>query len=298
MKTGRKTLVLLLLILVIVAAVGAVISLSDDSCETYSANLYFINEAKTSIYPEQRDIRYEHKKDLPELVLEELAKGSTESGETVIPDNTSWYISEKSSRLMVDFSKEFLVSDNTENMLATYAVVKSLCYLDGVGAVKVTVEGEELVGLDDMPIGYLTTNDINIEEEQGAVVGRNVKLYFATENNTLSAEWRDLKLTDTVPVAESLINELIKGPVTEGLYTTLSPETKLISVEVADGVAYVNMSQGFVEKNKGSADKEFVAVYSVINTLKELPEIDGVQFLIEGKKESGFAFIDLAGVLS
>lgn len=298
MKTGRKIFALLVIILVIVAAVGTAISLSGDSYETFSASLYFINETKTSIYPEKRDIRYEHKKDIPELVMQELAKGPTSAGEKVIPENASWYISKKHSRIMVDFSKEYLTGDNTMNMLATYAVVKSLCYVDGVGAVKVTVEGEELVGLDDTPIGYLTSNDIDIEQEQGAVVGKNVKLYFATENRTLSEEWRDLKLTDTVPLAESLINELIKGPEKEGLYPTLSPETKVISVEVTEGVAYVNMSAGFVEKNKGDIEKEFAAVYSVVQTLTELPEIEGVQFLIEGKREGGFATIDLTQVLS
>lgn len=298
MKTGRKIFLLLILILVIVAAVGAALSLTDDSYETFSANLYFINETKTSIYPEKREIRYEHKKDLPELVMSELAKGPTTAGVKVIPDKASWYLTRKSSRLMVDFSKEYLTNDNTVNMLATYAVVKTLCAVDGIGAVKVTVEGEEQVGLDNSPIGYLTNNDIDIEEEQKVADGKSIKLYFATEDGTLKEEWRRVKITDTVPVAERLITELIKGPEVEGLHATLSPETKLISLEITEGVAYVNMSAGFAEKNKGDEKKEFAAVYSIVNTLTSLPEINGVQFLIDGKKEAGFTSIDLTAVLS
>lgn len=299
MKTGRKIFTLLIIILIIVAAVGAALSLFGDSYETFSADLYFINEAKTSIYPEKRDIKYEHKKDLPELVMEELAKGSSAGGADVIPDKASWYLSKKSSRIMVDFSREYLTNDNSVNMLSTYAVVKSLCAVDGIGAVKVTVEGEELVGLDNAPIGYLTNNDIDIEEEQNVSIEKNVRLYFLSDIGTLSGEWRMIKMTDTAPVAEYLIAELIKGPEKEGHIRTLSPETKLISVEVTEGIAYVNMAASFAEKNKGDSEKEWVAVYSIVNTLLEdLPVIDGVQFLIEGKKETGFDTIDLTTLFS
>ena len=294
MKTGRKVFTLLAVILLIVIAAGVILGLSGDSMETFSADLYFINEAKTSIYSEKRDVEYEHKRDLPELVMNELAKGPASSGVDVIPEKASWYISKTSSRIMVDFSKDFLTTDSKQDMLATYAVVKSLCSVDGIGAVKVTVEGEELTGPDNTPIGYLTRNDIDIEEEENLSVEKNLKLYFYSDVGILSEEWRTVKITDTAPIAEYLIAELIKGPQKEGLSRVISPETKLISVEVTEGVAYVNMTASFAEKNKGDSKKEWTAVYSVVNTLLDLPEINGVQFLIEGKKEKGMETIDLS----
>lgn len=298
MKTGRKVFTLLVIILLIVIVAGVMFSLYGGSVETFSADLYFINEAKTSIYSEKRDIGYEHKRDLPELVMAELAKGSSTNGIDVIAEKASWYITKKASRIMVDFSREFLTNDSKHDILATYAVVKSLCSVDGIGAVKVTIEGEELTGPDNTPIGYLSKNDIDIEEEDDLSLEKNLKLYFYSDIGTLCEEWRTVKITDTAPIAEYLIAELIKGPQKEGLSRAVSPETKLISVEVTEGVAYVNMTASFAEKNKGDSKKEWAAVYSVVNTLLDLPEINGVQFLIEGKKEKAMETIDLTTLFS
>lgn len=293
MKTGRKIITLLAVSLLVIAVMGIIFGVKGGKDNTFSADLYFINESKTSIQSEKRDIKYEHKNDLPELVVDELAKGSSGTGLDIIPDGASWHISKKATRILVDFSDEFITEDNVKNMLSAYAVVKSLCGIDGIGAAKITVEGSELVGLDGTPIGYLTSNDIDIENEDSVEAEKSCKLYFATSDAVLTGEWRSVKRTDTAPLAESLIAELIKGPKSEGLSAVLSTETKLISVEVTDETAYVNMSRSFTEKNKGSAEKEYLAVYSVVDTLLELNGVRGVQFLIEGKKEKGFDTVDL-----
>lgn len=294
MKTGRKIIILLIVLLL---AVVALISLNRDSDETYSAELYFINETGTSIFLEKRDVKFDDKNDLPYRVMTELSMGTLNSEIDVIPDGASWYISRKGSHLMVDFSGEFLTEDGTKNILSAYAVVKSLCGIDGVAAVKVTVRGEELSTPDGTTIGYLTKNDIDIEEENAALEKR-VKLYFYSELGMLSEEWRSVKITDTAPIAEYLIAELIKGPKEEGYQRAISSETKLISVEVTEGIAYVNLQKNFIEKNKGDSRKEWAAVYSIVNTLLDLSEIDGVQFLFDGKKDQGFESIDLSGLFT
>jgi spore germination protein GerM len=86
-------------------------------------------------------------------------------------------------------------------------------------------------------------------------------------------------------MGELLIQELIKGPYSKDLYKTIPDGTRLISLEVADGVAYANFSKEIKTKHWGGSAGEAMTVQSVVHTLAQLPEIDKVQFLIEGAKE-------------
>ncbi|PKM81180.1 MAG: sporulation protein [Firmicutes bacterium HGW-Firmicutes-14] len=88
-----------------------------------------------------------------------------------------------------------------------------------------------------------------------------------------------------MPVAELLVQELIKGPETDGLHKTIPDRTKLISLEITDGVAYVNFSKEAKTNHWGGSAGEAMTVQSVVCTLAQLPEIDQVQFLIDGEKE-------------
>ncbi len=87
------------------------------------------------------------------------------------------------------------------------------------------------------------------------------------------------------PMAELLVQELIKGPQTKGLHKTVPEEAKLISLEVVDGVAFINFSREMQTKHWGGSAGETMTVQSIVHTLTQLPEIEKVQFLIEGKKE-------------
>jgi hypothetical protein len=69
------------------------------------------------------------------------------------------------------------------------------------------------------------------------------------------------------------------------LFMTVPKEAKLISVEVVDGVAYVNFNKEFQTKHWGGSAGEAMTLYSITNSLVKLPDIDKVQFLLEGKKQ-------------
>lgn len=298
MRTGRKIIGTLIVIAVLLSVAVTVMNIDGDN-EVFTAKLYFMNENFTSICEEERAIKYDYEAELPNLVLDALKNGPEESvNKPFISKQTEWTVTKNDSSLIVDFTQDFLTTDNSKNLLATYAVVKSLCSIDGVSEVKVTVDGGELVTPDNSRIDFLTDKDINLETDTVTSENRNIKLYFATEEGTLAEEWRNIKITDTVPVEQYVVNELVKGPTNTSLKPVLSTDTKLISVEVTDGTAYINMTQGFIDKHKGTPEKETLSVYSIVNSVTAIDGVNNVQFLIEGKKEQGFDTIDLTRQLS
>lgn len=112
-----------------------------------------------------------------------------------------------------------------------------------------------------------------------------VTLYFGDRQAMyLLPEEREVAKTDE-PLEAVIINELIKGPQQSDLVRTIPEGTRLLSVSVEEGIAYVNFSKEFKSKHWGGSAGESMTIYSVVNSLAKLPGIEKVQFLLEGKKE-------------
>lgn len=128
-------------------------------------------------------------------------------------------------------------------------------------------------------------------QEAGAPAGpeqseqkTTLTLYFSDqEAQFLVPEVREVA-TDGLSAEEAVVKELIAGPTGAAHLRTLPPETKLIAVSVTDGTASVDFSQEFQTKHWGGSTGEIMTVYSVVNSLANLPGINQVQFLIEGNK--------------
>jgi spore germination protein GerM len=83
---------------------------------------------------------------------------------------------------------------------------------------------------------------------------------------------------------KTVVSELIRGPVSNEYQRTIPSGAQLISVETTEGVCFVNFSGGFSFKSEEEKFVEKAAVYSVVNSLTRLPNIEKVQILIDGKK--------------
>ncbi|MFZ5988685.1 MAG: GerMN domain-containing protein [Bacillota bacterium] len=116
-----------------------------------------------------------------------------------------------------------------------------------------------------------------------------IHLYFANEDNTkLRLEIRYIPMSEANKsvnhLAEIIVNELIKGPKVAGLKPTVPAEAKLKSKVKIDGdVATVDFSKEFRDKHPGGRAEETMTIYSIVNSLTEIKEINNVKFLIDGK---------------
>lgn len=112
----------------------------------------------------------------------------------------------------------------------------------------------------------------------------SLTLYFSDrEAQFLAPEEREV-VRKGISVEEALVKELIAGPAESAHGRTIPQETRLISISVASGVAYVNFSKEFQARHWGGSAGETMTVYSVVNSLAGLPGINEVQFLIDGAK--------------
>lgn len=79
------------------------------------------------------------------------------------------------------------------------------------------------------------------------------------------------------------VKELLSGPKDALLRKTLPSETRLLSLEVTDGVALVSFSKEIQTKHWGGSAGETMTVDSLVLTLTGIEGIEKVQILVEGK---------------
>ncbi len=81
---------------------------------------------------------------------------------------------------------------------------------------------------------------------------------------------------------------LIEGPKNEGLEKVIPDGTKINKIEIKNGIVNIDVSKEFVENHKGGAEAESRTIYSIVNTLTGLNEVEAVKILIDGDNEAGF----------
>ena len=99
----------------------------------------------------------------------------------------------------------------------------------------------------------------------------------------------DAKLLTQNPYA-TLVGLLINGPKNDKLESVIPAGTRLNKVEVQKDMAIVDLSEEFIKGVSKGAEEESKIVYSIVNTLVELTEIESVKILIDGKE--GLCFED------
>jgi len=282
---GKRILIFSIIFILVVSLVGCL-----PKKQEAKINLYFMDRDGHRILTEERSIEVPTNKTLAQVAVEELLKGPERSDlKTLIPSGTKLLGLEiKDGTVTVDFSKELLNSvDNISREYTVVSIVNTLTDISGIERVHILVEGKELTDSKGKSYGLLTK--YNLEDVNRNLNKLTITLYFGGKQALyLEPEIREVEKDDR-SIERVIIEELIKGPTKSGLYRTIPEGTKLISVEIKNGIAYVNFSRDLKEKHWGGSTGETFTIYSVVNSLTELPYIKKVQFYIEGNKNETIA---------
>ena len=248
--------------------------------------VYHLNQDGTSIVP----VACEITGDSPEVRVEEFFAKLEEVPESMdlrrtIPENikiANYTLDRK--QLYVDFNAEYLKLDKATEVLIRAAIVKTMVQIDEVSFVGIRVMGEALKDSKGNNIGLMNENTFldNMGSEENATKIVNLNLYFANKTgDKLINQSTVIEYNANVALEKVVVEQLIAGPSEAGYYPTIPKDTKLMSITTKDGVCYVNLDTGFTAQ--GYDVLGAVTIYSIVNSLTELPEITGVQLLVNGE---------------
>jgi len=121
-----------------------------------------------------------------------------------------------------------------------------------------------------------------------------VNLYFS-DSQAMYLVPEKRKISQIPSLVRQAVIELIKGPESSDLYPTIPEGTKINEVYIADDIVYIDLSEEIFENHPGGSSGELMTVYSIVNTLTEIPPIKGVQILVGGnEKNSLVGHIDIS----
>lgn len=195
-------------------------------------------------------------------------------------------------KVSLDVDAAYMQMPATTEVLVRAAIVRTLTQIEGINYVGIMVEGNQLFDNAGELVGWMSADTFinNDGNEINTYELVKVKLYFANESgDKLIAAYREKHYSTNTPLERFVVEELIAGPSgqIEGLYPSINPETKIINVMTKDGICYVNLDSSFLTVVNNVSTE--TAVYSLVNSLVELSNINKVQILINGEIPSSFS---------
>ena len=135
-------------------------------------------------------------------------------------------------------------------------------------------------------------NEIIPEEEISEEQMRQtiVSLYFYDKNSkSLASEGRLIDAKELVKEPyKKLMQLLIEGPQNQGLSKTIPDGTKINKAELKGEILYLDLSKEFIENHVGGEEQESITIYSIVNTMTNLTEVNSVKILIDGEENKAF----------
>lgn len=284
----RKRIIIVLFLLILISILCACENKQNQLSPGKSINMYYLNKDKTKVVMKE----YAAKETTTEAMLPEIIgilSTQPENVELKAPISDGFGIlnySVEESQLVLNFDVRYLDMEPTEEILTRAALVRTLTQIPGIKYVSITIENEPLQDTAGNPVGTMTADMFidNAGTEINSYEKVKLHLYFANEaGDGLIEVNRTIVYNSNISLEKLVVEQVITGPTNEESNPTTNPETKIISVTVKDGVCYVNLDETYLtQPYQVSSD---VTIYSMVNSLVELSNVNKVQISINGKTD-------------
>ena len=294
---NKKNIPYLVIIGVFVVGVLAFIAvylfnLNAGDSANITARIYFRTDANTVDY-EEYPVRIQDNNEMAREVLSKFIEGpknvnlhKTMPADLRINSLTLRTVPDRAtdSVFVINFSPEYYNMSPEDEMFFRATLTWTMTQLDFINNIEFQVDGKGVNNSVGMPMGLQNQQNIDIYAVLAPVntVRKTVKLYFADKaGSRLLPEERAIDVNPDQPLEKFIVEEIIAGPHVDGHYATVSPDVKVVDVQRAEGICFVNLSSDFINKGPAAAVTDEAAVYSIVDSLTEVMGVRKVQFLID-----------------
>lgn len=272
---------ILILILILSALLTACTHKNTNIKDGKTVSVYYIDSKTSGLAGESYHLISTKTEDQVNELLYMLKKTPKNMAYKIaLPESTEVDFKFDKNSLNIDFNEAYSELSNVDGILCRAAIVKTLSQIKDVKFFQFSVNDQPLKEADGDYVKSLTSEDF-IDNTQTST-SYKVKLYFANKKGDALIEYlTDINYTGKESIEERVIQQLINGPTKIGMYSTIPEGTTLLNVSKADGICTVDFNEKFLEKLPNV--NENIAIYSIVNTLVELPDINKVQFTINGE---------------
>lgn len=252
--------------------------------------IYYLNSAMTKLSAQE----YRTKTTDTDLLIQELMGAfqnvpSDLDSQAALSDKVVYQGYKKEDIVLyLYFDNNYTSMKPTREILCRAALAKTLTQVPGIEYINIYSGDQPLMDRNGMPEGMVSASDIvDSISDVNAYEWAELTLYFTDETGEkLYAEKREVVHNIYTSLEKVILEELIGGPDQAGLMPTLDPGTKLLNVSVNENVCYLNFDGSFL--SNPLEVKDYIPIYSIVNSLSELSSVNRVQITVNGSQEVSF----------
>ena len=135
-------------------------------------------------------------------------------------------------------------------------------------------------------IEYEPQEEISDEQMRKTIISL---YYINKKTNDVVSEGKliDTKILLNEPYKE-IFMMLTEDPKNKDLESAIPIGTKINKIELKNNILYLDLSKEFINNHKGGIKEEKATIKSIVNTMSELTEVEGIKILIDGKENKEF----------
>ena len=182
----------------------------------------------------------------------------------------------------------YALMNSVREILCRAALTKTLTQIQGIDYLTIYCAEQPIVDASGKTVGLLSAADfVDSIRDVNSFEKTEMTLYFANETgDALVAEKREIMRSINTSVEKLIVEQLIGGPQQAGAFATLPKDVKVLNVSVSDSVCSINLDAAFL--NNTLEVKEYIPIYSIVNSLSELSTVSRVQIRINGSQDAVF----------
>ena len=177
----------------------------------------------------------------------------------------------------VDFSGSYGQLSGMALTIADYCVALSLTQLDGIYAVRITVNEQDLAYRDN---DLFLAGDVLLTSMDDVVRTLTARLYFPNSDGDLEAEERLLTQYEGQSAADVVLSALGDGPSDDDLQPLAEKGLSGMTVRMDNGVCQLNVASASMEELEDDTARQLLLC--VTQSLQSLEGISSVQLYIDG----------------
>ena len=177
----------------------------------------------------------------------------------------------------VDFSGSYGQLSGMALTIADYCVALSLTQLEGIYAVRITVNEQELAYRDN---DLFLAGDVLLTSMDDVVRTLTARLYFPNSDGDLDAEERLLTQYEGQSAADVVLSALGDGPSDDDLQPLAEKGLSGMTVRMDNGVCQLNVASASMEELEDDTARQLLLC--VTQSLQSLEGISSVQLYIDG----------------
>ena len=177
----------------------------------------------------------------------------------------------------VDFSGSYGQLSGMALTIADYCVALSLTQLEGIYAVRITVNEQDLAYRDN---DLFLAGDVLLTSMDDVVRTLTARLYFPNSDGDLEAEERLLTQYEGQSAADVVLSALGDGPSGDDLQPLAEKGLSGMTVRMDNGVCQLNVASASMEELEDDTARQLLLC--VTQSLQSLEGISSVQLYIDG----------------